>query len=73
MPENRLYTVYRCASMSSDAQKGPLHASDDRCVTRCGKWIDERWYIKSNTSRAKSVTCKKCRLALDKQEDLDRA
>lgn len=54
------YTVYRCASMSSDERVGPIHASDDGNVTLCGREADERWWISTNTGITESVTCKKC-------------
>ena len=57
------YTVYRCASLTSDQRVGPVHASACGNFTACGQHIDERWWIASNTPGANGVTCKKCRVA----------
>ena len=64
---NLVYTLQLCR-FSDDVLYGPIHGADRDRETLCGRIIMERyWYLSTDGTGAETVTCKRCRKALDKE------
>ena len=53
-----VYTVSRCRD--DGTFYGPVHSSRDCDITLCGKNVDDRWWVVSNSGELDTVTCKQC-------------
>ena len=63
-PDSATYTVSRCKN--DDTLFGRIHLADIPIKTRCGKIIDDKWWIITNDGTGKG-NCPACLCSPNKQ------